>query len=46
MGRRREPGAYSYDYTDGDDRRFADSGTGATLRALHRLCSRESGVSM
>jgi hypothetical protein len=35
MGRRRKPGKYPYDYTDGDDRRFADSGAGGTLRVLH-----------
>ncbi|CCG04338.1 hypothetical protein [Blastococcus saxobsidens] len=35
MGRRRKPGKYPYDYTDGDDRRFADSGVGGTLRVLH-----------
>lgn len=35
MGRRRTAGKYPYDYTDGDDRRFADSGAGGTLRVLH-----------
>src|SRR5215210_4409654 len=35
MGRRRTAGKYPYDYTDGDDRRFADSGVGGTLRVLH-----------
>ena len=34
MGRRR-PGKYPYDYTPGDDGRFADSGVGGTLRVLH-----------
>lgn len=34
MGRRK-PGKYPFDYTDGDDRRFADSGVGGTLRVLH-----------
>lgn len=34
MGRRK-PGEYPYDYTPGDDRRFADSGVGGTLRVLH-----------
>ena len=34
MGRRR-PGTHPYDYTPGDDRRFADSGAGGTLRVLH-----------
>ena len=34
MGRR-EPGKYPYDYTAGDDSRFADSGVGGTLRGLH-----------
>ena len=35
MGRRRKAGKYPYDYTDGDDRRFADSGAAGTLRVLH-----------
>ena len=35
MGRRRTAGKYPYDYTDGDDRRFADSGAAGTLRVLH-----------
>jgi hypothetical protein len=35
MGRRRKAGKYPYDYTDGDDRRFADCGAGGTLRVLH-----------
>jgi len=35
VGDRRKPGTYPYDYTDGDDRRFADSGLGGTLRVLH-----------
>jgi hypothetical protein len=35
MGRRRKAGKYPYDYTDGDDRRFAESGAGGTLRVLH-----------
>jgi len=35
MGRRRKPGKYPYDYTAGDDGRFADSGVGGTLRVLH-----------
>jgi hypothetical protein len=35
MGRRRKAGAYPYDYTAGDDVRFADSGAGGTLRVLH-----------
>jgi hypothetical protein len=35
MGRRRKPGAYPYDYTDADARRFAGSGIGGTLRVLH-----------
>lgn len=35
MARRRKPGKYPYDYTDGDDRRFAGSGVGGTLRVLH-----------
>ena len=35
MGRRRKPGKYPYDYTAGDDGRFADSGLGGTLRVLH-----------
>ena len=34
MGRRK-PGKYPYDYTPGDDGRFADSGVGGTLRVLH-----------
>lgn len=34
MGRRK-PGTYPYHYTPGDDRRFADSGVGGTLRVLH-----------
>ena len=34
MGRRKA-GTYPYDYTAGDDRRFADSGAGGTLRVLH-----------
>lgn len=34
MGRRK-PGKYPYDYTAGDDGRFADSGVGGTLRVLH-----------
>ena len=34
MGRRK-PGKYPYDYTAGDDARFADSGVGGTLRVLH-----------
>lgn len=34
MGRRK-PGKYPYDYTVGDDGRFADSGVGGTLRVLH-----------
>ena len=34
MGRRR-PGKYPYDYTVGDDRRFANSGVGGTSRVLH-----------
>ena len=34
MGRRK-PGEYPYDYTSGDDSRFADSGVGGTLRVLH-----------
>lgn len=32
---RRKPGKYPYDYTAGDDARFADSGVGGTLRVLH-----------
>jgi hypothetical protein len=32
---RRKPGKYPYDYTPGDDRRFAESGVGGTLRVLH-----------
>jgi hypothetical protein len=32
---RREPGTYPYDYTPGDDSRFAGSGAGGTLRVLH-----------
>lgn len=32
---RRKPGKYPYDYTVGDDGRFADSGVGGTLRVLH-----------
>ena len=35
MGRRRKPGKYPYDYTAGDDGRFAGSGLGGTLRVLH-----------
>jgi hypothetical protein len=35
MGRRRKPGKYPFDYTAGDDVRFADSGLGGTLRVLH-----------
>jgi hypothetical protein len=35
MGRRRKAGKYPYDYTAGDDVRFADSGVGGTLRVLH-----------
>jgi hypothetical protein len=35
MGRRRKAGKYPYDYTAGDDARFADSGVGGTLRVLH-----------
>jgi hypothetical protein len=35
MGVRRKAGKYPYDYTDGDDRRFAESGAGGTLRVLH-----------
>jgi hypothetical protein len=35
MGRRRKAGKYPYDYTAGDDVRFADSGFGGTLRVLH-----------
>ena len=34
MGRRK-PRKYPYDDTAGDDRRFADSGVGGTLRVLH-----------
>jgi hypothetical protein len=34
MGRRKA-GKYPYDYTVGDDGRFADSGMGGTLRVLH-----------
>jgi hypothetical protein len=34
MGRRRR-GTHPYDYTPGDDVRFADSGIGGTLRVLH-----------
>ncbi|MBB3086660.1 hypothetical protein [Geodermatophilus sabuli] len=34
MGRRK-PGKYPYDYTLGDDARFADSGVGGTMRVLH-----------
>jgi hypothetical protein len=34
VGRRRR-GKYPYDYTAGDDLRFADSGVGGTLRVLH-----------
>ncbi|SNR31122.1 hypothetical protein [Blastococcus mobilis] len=34
MGRRKA-GKYPFDYTDGDDRRLADSGVGGTLRVLH-----------
>ena len=34
MGRRK-PGKYPYDYTPGEDRRFADRGVGGTLRVLH-----------
>ena len=34
MGRRRA-GKYPFDYTHGDDLRFADSGLGGTLRVLH-----------
>ena len=34
MGRRK-PGKYPFDYTAGDDRRFAGSGVGGTLRVLH-----------
>ena len=32
---RRKRGTYPYDYTPGDERRFADSGVGGTLRVLH-----------
>jgi hypothetical protein len=35
VGRRRNPEKYPYDYTEGDDRGFADSGTGGTLRVVH-----------
>jgi hypothetical protein len=35
MGRRRKAGKYPYDYTAGDDGRFAESGLGGTLRVLH-----------
>ena len=35
MGRRQKPGKYPFDYTAGDDVRFADSGLGGTLRVLH-----------
>ena len=35
MARRRKPGKYPYDYTAGDDVRFADGGLGGTLRVLH-----------
>jgi hypothetical protein len=35
VGGRRKPGTYPYDYTEGDDRRFAGSGLGGTLRVLH-----------
>ena len=35
MGRRRKPGTYPYDYTVGDDGRFAASGLGGMLRVLH-----------
>jgi hypothetical protein len=35
MGRRRTAGKYPYDYTDGDDRRFAESDAAGTLRVLH-----------
>jgi hypothetical protein len=34
MGRRKR-GTHPYDYTPGDDRRFAGSGVGGTLRVLH-----------
>jgi hypothetical protein len=35
MGRRRKAGKYPFDYTEGDDRRFAASGAAGTLRVLH-----------